>query len=65
MGKSLAFSYSASRYSYSYSYSKTFESMQGDHLFKEARTPVIGLYVNYIPACPFEYVYRFTECEYE
>jgi hypothetical protein len=65
MGKSPAFSYSASRYSYSYSYSKTFESMQGDHLFKEAETPVFGPYVNYIQTSPFEHEYRFTEYEYE
>jgi len=63
MGKSPAFSYSASRYSYSYS--KTFESMQGDHLFKEAETPVFGPYVNYIQTSPFEHEYRFTEYEYE
>jgi hypothetical protein len=46
VGKSPAFSYSASRYSYS----KTFESMQGAHLFKEAESPVFGPYVNYIPS---------------
>ena len=66
VGKSPAFSYSASRYSYSYS--KTFESMQGAHLFKEAETPVFGPYVNYIQTSPFEYEYRFTEyrfAEYE
>jgi hypothetical protein len=39
--------------------------MQGDHLFKEAETPVFGPYVNYIQTSPFEHEYRFTEYEYE
>jgi hypothetical protein len=44
---------------------ETLESIQGDHLFKEAGTPEFGLYVNNIPIHPFEYEYRFTEYEYE
>ena len=65
MGSSSAFSYSASRYSYSYSYSKTPESIQVDHLFREAGTPGFGPYVNGISILLFEYEYRFTEYEYE
>ena len=61
MGRNSAFSYSASRYSYS----KTPESIQGDHLFRETRTPVFGSYVSDFPIRPFEYEYRFTEYEYE
>ena len=63
MGRSSAFSYSASRYSYSYS--KTPESIQVDHLFREAVTPLFGPFVNEIPILLFEYEYRFTEYEYE
>jgi hypothetical protein len=44
---------------------ETLESIQGDHLFKEAGTPEFGLYVYNIPIHPFEYEYRFTEYEYE
>ena len=65
MGRSSAFSYSASRYSYSYSYSKTPESIQVDHLFREAGTQVFGPLVNEILILLFEYEYRFTEYEYE
>jgi len=65
VGRSSAFSYSASRYSYSYSYSKTPESIQVDHLFREAATPLFGPFVNKIPILLFEYEYRFTEYEYE
>jgi hypothetical protein len=65
VGRSSAFSYSASRYSYSYSYSKTPESIQVDHLFREAGTPGFGPYVNDIPIFLFEYEYRFTVYEYE
>ena len=61
MGSSSAFSYSASRYSYS----KTPESIQVDHLFREAGTPGFGPYVNGISILLFEYEYRFTEYEYE
>ena len=63
VGRSSAFSYSASRYSYSYS--KTPESIQVDHLFREAATPLFGPFVNKIPILLFEYEYRFTEYEYE
>ena len=63
MGRSSAFSYSASRYSYSYS--KTPGSIQVDHLFREAVTPLFGPFVNEIPILLFEYEYRFTEYEYE
>ena len=63
VGESSDFSYSASRYSYSYS--KTPESIQVDHPFREAGTPVFGPFVNEIPTPPFEYEYRFTEYEYE
>ncbi|MFY7891087.1 MAG: hypothetical protein ACOVOJ_00300, partial [Pirellula sp.] len=48
----------ASRYSYSYSYSKTPESIQVDHLFREAGTPGFGPYVNDIPILLFEYEYE-------
>jgi hypothetical protein len=61
VGSSSAFSYSASRYSYS----KTPESIQFDHPFKEAGTPVFGSFVNEISILLFEYEYRFTEYEYE
>ena len=61
MGRSSAFSYSSSRYSYS----KTPESIQGDHLFREAVTTVFGPLVNEVPILLFEYEYRFTEYEYE
>jgi hypothetical protein len=63
VGRCSAFSYSASRYSYS----KTPESIQVDHLFRKAETPVFGLFVNQIPILLFEYEYeyRFTEYEYE
>jgi hypothetical protein len=61
VGRSSAFSYSASRYSYS----KTPESIQVDHLFREAATPLFGPFVNKIPILLFEYEYRFTEYEYE
>ena len=44
---------------------ETLESIQGDHLFKEAETREFGPYVNNIPIRPFEYEYRFTEYEYE
>jgi hypothetical protein len=44
---------------------ETLESIQGDHLFKEAGSPEFGLYVNNIPIRPFEYEYRFTEYQYE
>jgi hypothetical protein len=60
VGRSSAFSYS-----YSYSYSKTPESIQGDHLFREAVTPVFGPFVKEIPILLFEYEYRFAEYEYE
>jgi hypothetical protein len=63
VGRCSAFSYSASRYSYSYS--KTPESIQVDHPFREAGTPVFGPLVNEIPILLFEYEYRFTEYEYE
>jgi len=63
VGRNSAFSYSASRYSYSYS--KTPESIQVDHLFREAVTPLFGPFVNEIPILPFEYEYRFTEYKYE
>ena len=63
VGRKSAFSYSASRYSYSYS--KTPESIQVDHLFREAVTPLFGPFVNEIPILLFEYEYRFTEYEYE
>jgi hypothetical protein len=63
MGGISAFSYSASRYSYSYS--KTPETTQVDHLFREAGTPVLGPFVNEISKLPFEHEYRFTEYEYE
>jgi hypothetical protein len=63
VGRSSAFSYSASRYSYSYS--KTPGSIQVDHLFSEAVTPLFGPFVNEIPILLFEYEYRFTEYEYE
>jgi len=62
VGRNSAFSYSASRYSYSYS--KTPESTQVDHLFREAVTPLFGPFVNEIPILLFEYEYRFTEYEY-
>jgi hypothetical protein len=67
VGRSSAFSYSASRnsYSYSYSYSKTPGSIQVDHLFREAVTPLFGPFVNEIPILLFEYEYRFTQYEYE
>ena len=65
MSRSSAFSYSASRYSCAYSSSKTPESIQVDHLFREAKTPVFSPFANEIPKLPFEYVYRFTEHEYE
>jgi hypothetical protein len=61
VGRCSAFSYSASRYSYS----KTPESIQVDHPFREAGTPVFGPLVNEIPILLFEYEYRFTEYEYE
>jgi hypothetical protein len=60
VGRSSAFSYS-----YSYSYSKTPESIQGDHLFREAVTPAFGPFVKEIPILLFEYEYRFAEYEYE
>jgi hypothetical protein len=63
VGRSSEFSYSASRYSYSYS--KTPESIQVDHLFREAGTQVFGPLVNEILILLFEYEYRFTEYEYE
>jgi hypothetical protein len=63
VGRSSAFSYSASRYSYSYS--KTPSSIQVDHLFREAVTPLFGPFVNEIPILLFEYEYRFTQYEYE
>jgi len=63
VGRNSAFSYSASRYSYSYS--KTPESIQVDHLFREAATPLFGPFVNEIPILLFEYEYRFTQYEYE
>jgi hypothetical protein len=63
VGRSSALSYSASRYSYAYS--KAPESIQVDHLFREAGTPVFGPFVNDIPILLFEYEYRFTEYEYE
>jgi hypothetical protein len=63
VGRNSAFSYSASRYSYSYS--KTPESIQVDHLFREAVTLLFGPFVNEIPILLFEYEYRFTEYEYE
>jgi len=59
--RSSAFSYSATRYSYS----KTPESIQIAHPFREARAPVFGPFVNEIPILLFEYEYRFTEYEYE
>jgi hypothetical protein len=65
VGRSSAFSYSASRYSYSYSCSKTPGSIQVDHLFREAVTPLFGPFVNEILILLFEYEYRFTEYEYE
>jgi len=67
VGRCSAFSYSASRYSYSYSYSysKTLESIQVDHVFRQAVTQVFGPFVNEIPILLFEYEYRFTEYEYE
>jgi hypothetical protein len=65
VGRSSAFSYSASRNSYSYSYSKTPGSIQVDHLFREAVTPLFGPFVNEIPILLFEYEYRFTQYEYE
>jgi hypothetical protein len=61
VGRNSAFSYSASRYSYS----KTPESIQVDHLFREAATPLLGPFVKEIPILLFEYEYRFTEDEYE
>jgi len=61
VGRNSAFSYSASRYSYS----KTPESIQVDHLFREAVTPLFGPFVNEIPILLFEYEYRFTEYKYE
>ena len=61
VGGSSACSYSASRYSYS----KTLESIQVDHLFREAKTPVFSPSVNEIPILPLEYEYRFTEYDYE
>jgi len=63
VGRCSAFSYSASRYSYSYS--KTPESIQVDHVFRQAVTQVFGPFVNEIPILLFEYEYRFTEYEYE
>jgi len=63
VGRSSAFSYSASRYSYSYS--KTPGSIQVDHLFSEAVTPLFGPFVNEIPILLFEYEYRFTQYDYE
>jgi hypothetical protein len=60
VGRSSAFSYS-----YSYSYSKTPESIQGDHLFREAVTPAFGPFFTAIPILLFEYEYRFAEYEYE
>jgi hypothetical protein len=63
VGRCSAFSYSVSRYSYSYS--KTPESTQVDHPFREAETQVFGPFANEIPTPPFEYEYRFTEYEYE
>ena len=63
MGRLSAFSYSASRYLYSHS--KTPESIQANHLFREARTLVLTPFVNEIPILPFEYEYRFTEDEDE
>jgi len=43
---------------YSYSYSKTPESIQVDHPFREAGTPVFGPLVNEIPILLFEYEYE-------
>ena len=63
VGRSSAFSYSASRYSYSYS--TTPGSIQVDHLFREAATPLFGTFVNELPILLFEYEYRFTQYEYE
>jgi len=63
VGRSSAFSYSASRYSYLYS--KTPGSIQVDHLFSEAVTPLFGPFVKEIPILLFEYEYRFTQYEYE
>jgi len=61
VGRNSAFSYSASRYSYS----KTPESIQVDHLFRGAVTPLFGPFVNENPILLIEYEYRFTEDEYE
>jgi len=55
----------SSAFSYSYSYSKTPESIQGDHLFREAVTPAFGPFFTAIPILLFEYEYRFAEYEYE
>jgi len=60
VGRSSAYSYSASRYSYSYS--KTPGSIQVDHLFREAVTPLFDPFVNEIPILLFEYEYEY---EYE
>jgi hypothetical protein len=44
---------------------ETPESIQVDHLFREAVTPVFGPVVQKNPILLFEYVYRFTEYKYE
>ena len=46
-------------------YSKTPESFQVDHPFREAGTRVFGPFVIEIPMLLFEYEYRFTEYECE
>jgi hypothetical protein len=41
-------------------------SIQVDHLFREAKTPIFFVpFVNEISMLPIEYEYRFTEYEYE
>jgi hypothetical protein len=44
---------------------ETPESIQVDHLSREAVTPVFGPFVQKIPTLLFEYEYRFTEYKYE
>ena len=41
------------------------ESIQVDHLFRDAPPPVFSPFVNEIPMIPVEYEYRFTEYEHE
>jgi hypothetical protein len=38
--------------------------MQGDQLFKEAETPILGPYVNYIPTRPIEYEYEYDKYQW-